>query len=118
MTGASGVNYQCQCSLFKQFTTKARDDLGWDAVSIINVNVLFLSNSQLTERCYAAHCGVNYQCQCSLFKQFTTVEQVGVIFTRVSIINVNVLFLSNSQHSTTVEVQVPRCQLSMSMFSF
>ena len=66
-------------------------------VSIINVNVLFLSNSQLFVSSSALLAGVNYQCQCSLFKQFTTSWNDSAEMMEVSIINVNVLFLSNSQ---------------------
>ena len=94
-----GVNYQCQCSLFKQFTTGGKLPRKLGGVSTINVNVLFLSNSQRGRLSPAAASqvstinvnvlflsnsqpwlslsarlpGVNYQCQCSLFKQFTTI---------------------------------------------
>jgi len=43
------------------------------SVFIINVNVLFLSNSQLYASTYGTNFGVYHQCQCSLFKQFTTI---------------------------------------------
>ena len=90
---AAGVNYQCQCSLFKQFTTSRLALERGGKVSIINVNVLFLSNSQLI-----------------LF----SFEYAS----KVSIINVNVLFLSNSQQDFGRWCCPSRCQLSMSMFSF
>ena len=64
---------------------------------IINVNVLFLSNSQLRRNGTFGVVGVYHQCQCSLFKQFTTPYCCQPPATRVFIINVNVLFLSNSQ---------------------
>ena len=41
-------------------------------VFIINVNVLFLSNSQRICADGWPIGGVYHQCQCSLFKQFTT----------------------------------------------
>ncbi|MBQ6096406.1 MAG: hypothetical protein IJK99_01550, partial [Bacteroidales bacterium] len=66
-------------------------------VFIINVNVLFLSNSQQYLVVRLRNCGVYHQCQCTLFKQFTTVFGVETEHTRVFIINANVLFLSNSQ---------------------
>ena len=64
---------------------------------IINVNVLFLSNSQHTELYPNGKGAVYHQCQCSLFKQFTTQNQRYSDITQLFIINVNVLFLSNSQ---------------------
>jgi len=42
-------------------------------VFIINVNVLFLSNSQQWKKAKNGVQGVYHQCQCSLFKQFTTI---------------------------------------------
>ena len=62
---------------------------------IINVNVLFLSNSQHWSFLYLMYPVVYHQCHCSLFKQFTTIlliaNRCGLLF----IINVNVPFLSN-----------------------
>ena len=92
-----GVYHQCQCSLFKQFTTKLIRLHRHRVVFIINVNVLFLSNSQLFQQFYVALEGVYHQCQCSLFKQFTTLSVASSRDALVFIINVNVLFLSNSQ---------------------
>ena len=40
---------------------------------------------------------VYHQCQCSLFKQFTTTAPLVGLTYKLFIINVNVLFLSNSQ---------------------
>ena len=87
-------------------------------VSIINVNVLFLSNSQQGVLSGKGNNGVNYQCQCSLFKQFTTSAGSTAQLVQVSIINVNVLFLSNSQQDEEDVYLRSWCQLSMSMFSF
>ena len=92
-----GVYHQCQCTLFKQFTTRMFTTFIHLWVFIINVNVLFLSNSQLPSFCNFKFDGVYHQCQCTLFKQFTTWGFFFMIKTTVFIINVNVLFLSNSQ---------------------
>ena len=71
------VYHQCQCSLFKQFTTVRGAYVVQRQLFIINVNVLFLSNSQRTVSC-------------------------TVFLTWLFIINVNVLFLSNSQLGVVV----------------
>ena len=42
--------------------------------------------------------GAYHKCQCPLFKQFTTVKMHQIGVSKVLIISVNVLFLSNSQH--------------------
>ena len=44
-----GVYSKCQCPLFKQFTTFAAGLGLAEAVFIVSVNVLFLSNSQPSE---------------------------------------------------------------------
>ena len=61
---------------------------------------------------------VYHQCQCSLFKQFTTVSQHSGHSGGLFIINVNVLFLSNSQQVEDGSASVFSCLSSMSMFSF
>ena len=61
---------------------------------------------------------VYHQCQCSLFKQFTTEELLRVMGEKLFIINVNVLFLSNSQPLKNVGCPALGCLSSMSMFSF
>ena len=113
-----GVYHQCQCSLFKQFTTIRRTVRHRLMVFIINVNVLFLSNSQLNSKHGSCINGVYHQCQCSLFKQFTTGCQLSILYFVVFIINVNVLFLSNSQLNLCIEFCNSWCLSSMSMFSF
>ena len=137
------VYHQCQCSLFKQFTTINTLEAGRIELFIINVNVLFLSNSQLRRVSGPQYIVVYHQCQCSLFKQFTTPVNYKLRIRWLFIINVNVLFLSNSQLTgyssvfwlvvyhqcqcslfkqfTTVGhnyVHKKRCLSSMSMFSF
>ena len=143
-TSTTIVIYQCQCSLFKQFTTKVNSKKQTATLSFISVNVLFSSNSQ---HCLASaasridcHLSVSmfsfqaihncrqmfrflswiviYQCQCSLFKQFTTGR--GAISNRVglSFISVNVLFSSNSQPIRGGGESSFYCHLSVSMFSF
>ena len=137
------VYHQCQCSLFKQFTTVVIKEITFPVLFIINVNVLFLSNSQQKNRAAGHTVVVYHQCQCSLFKQFTTLAERMGIPSRLFIINVNVLFLSNSQPDaaawiwtgvvyhqcqcslfkqfTTFLLPLPasmRCLSSMSMFSF
>ena len=134
----------CQCSLFKQFTTvrvHLLDDLG---LFIDYVNVLFSSNSQhlnadsnrfirclsimsmfsfqaihnQKSRCRINH-GVVYRlCQCSLFKQFTTVAGGALRVVELFIDYVNVLFSSNSQPAAAVIEKAPGCLSIMSMFSF
>ena len=113
-----GVNHQCQCPLFKQFTTGSWTMPAAHPVSIINVNVLFLSNSQPSPLSAPTPSGVNHQCQCPLFKQFTTAPYLFRHTALVSIINVNVLFLSNSQLQRHEPLPQQRCQSSMSMSSF
>ena len=66
-------------------------------VFIVSVNVLFLSNSQPNQTPFLLRKGVYRKCQCPLFKQFTTRGQRRHPFPRVFIVSVNVLFLSNSQ---------------------
>ena len=91
----------CQCPLFKQFTTRSHDSIDVVWVFIVCVNVLFLSNSQLTDRGNMKPFGVYRMCQCPLFKQFTTTSCVKEPQMGVFIVCVNVLFLSNSQRLTT-----------------
>ena len=69
---------------------------GRDPLFIINVNVLFLSNSQPAGVIVPTSRAVYHQCQCSLFKQFTTHWTHLWYLNLLFIINVNVLFLSNS----------------------
>ena len=113
----SVVYHQCQCSLFKQFTTQGGGQRGEVPLFIINVNVLFLSNSQQCVKHYHLHSVVYHQCQCSLFKQFTTVLDMLQHFLPLFIINVNVLFLSNSQPRLGIVFQQPvvyhQCQCSL-----
>ena len=91
------VYHQCQCSLFKQFTTEDRHEDCRHGLFIINVNVPFLSNSQLHHLQEFHLLVVYHQCQCSLFKQFTTNLRLTQLHHQLFIINVNVPFLSNSQ---------------------
>ena len=136
------VYHQCQCSLFKQFTTKQVCCILFEQLFIINVNVLFLSNSQRTpstifvlwvvyHQCqcslfkqFTTHSKYNFvlwvvyhQCQCSLFKQFTTASQLISTGFKLFIINVNVLFLSNSQLFVVMDLFFPvvyhQCQCSL-----
>ena len=72
MSCVAAVYHQCQCSLFKQFTTFGVSVETVFELFIINVNVLFLSNSQRENLADVAIQAVYHQCQCSLFKQFTT----------------------------------------------
>ena len=124
-TSSPDVVYRlCQCSLFKQFTTDDGDSLEVRALFIDYVNVLFSSNSQLsniarkTEKsCLSIMSMFSFQaihnpkeenpatvavvyrlCQCSLFKQFTTVIELQLQQESLFIDYVNVLFSSNSQH--------------------
>ena len=57
-------------------------------------------------------------CQCSLFKQFTTVCQIGCQQFWLFIDYVNVLFSSNSQLATIQTRLTSGCLSIMSMFSF
>ena len=61
------------------------------------VNVLFSSNSQLRSYLTAQDEVVYRLCQCSLFKQFTTVAHRQGGNRQLFIDYVNVLFSSNSQ---------------------
>ena len=92
-----GVYRKCQCPLFKQFTTAQMPKMLLNAVFIVSVNVLFLSNSQLIVPSKFEVKGVYRKCQCPLFKQFTTVKELPHQSHAVFIVSVNVLFLSNSQ---------------------
>ena len=85
---------------------------------IINVNVLFLSNSQRDGVTQSVGEVVYHQCQCSLFKQFTTRQIRRMCRPELFIINVNVLFLSNSQQKDKRISARKSCLSSMSMFSF
>ncbi len=85
---------------------------------IINVNVLFLSNSQQAVGRLSQNIVVYHQCQCSLFKQFTTFAPNYSDNLELFIINVNVLFLSNSQLGSGTTAIAASCLSSMSMFSF
>ena len=78
-------------------------------VFVINVNVLFLSNSQQTHGNSLYVAGVCNQCQCSLFKQFTTSWRLCYNMLMVFVINVNVLFLSNSQQTSNKHLHVMGC---------
>ena len=108
------------------------------------VNVLFSSNSQPTgwrnawsRRCLSimsmfsfqaihntrlAHCmrvNVVYRlCQCSLFKQFTTIDGADPVQPMLFIDYVNVLFSSNSQPIPARTEAFGSCLSIMSMFSF
>ena len=119
----------CQCSLFKQFTTIALCVVTVGKLFIDYVNVLFSSNSQHMMAAYASPCcclsimsmfsfqaihngltarsqccRVVYRlCQCSLFKQFTTIIGNTIISTVLFIDYVNVLFSSNSQPERETE---------------
>ena len=97
LRAAAVVIYQCQCSLFKQFTTPSLTHSPEMLLSFISVNVLFSSNSQLCGGRLGGDKVVIYQCQCSLFKQFTTGDCVSDFSSELSFISVNVLFSSNSQ---------------------
>ena len=134
----------CQCSLFKQFTTKERLTTSAAALFIDYVNVLFSSNSQLSDtyvingtRCLSIMSMFSFQaihnkarkqnalllvvyrlCQCSLFKQFTTVEDCFYALKELFIDYVNVLFSSNSQRRTASTASGSGCLSIMSMFSF
>ena len=112
------VIYQCQCSLFKQFTTRHGGNNTVTELSFISVNVLFSSNSQPTAATACSSPVVIYQCQCSLFKQFTTHGAVYRLHELLSFISVNVLFSSNSQHIMQYNTKGSCCHLSVSMFSF
>ena len=134
----------CQCSLFKQFTTDEDTKKSYRWLFIDYVNVLFSSNSQhlnadsnrfirclsimsmfsfqaihnQKSRCRINH-GVVYRlCQCSLFKQFTTVAGGALRVVELFIDYVNVLFSSNSQPAAAVIEKAPGCLSIMSMFSF
>ena len=139
----SVVIYQCQCSLFKQFTTQANDFFVPAELSFISVNVLFSSNSQpdnmhnilylgchlsvsmfsfqaihnRTRHKYHNYHVVIYQCQCSLFKQFTTYFRIITWQGKLSFISVNVLFSSNSQpvrrERVDDDVVIYQCQCSL-----
>ncbi len=107
----------CQCSLFKQFTTGA-----WASTNIVwlfidYVNVLFSSNSQLSEGLVKCDDVVYRLCQCSLFKQFTTRQARRSSDDRLFIDYVNVLFSSNSQHAAKIrtffDVVYRLCQCSL-----
>ena len=133
----------CQCSLFKQFTTPTALASLMMKLFIDYVNVLFSSNSQLyggradrPHRCLSImsmfsfqaihndnlasilNCNVVYRlCQCSLFKQFTTLLQIPLKRQMLFIDYVNVLFSSNSQPLTAVvlaeRVVYRLCQCSL-----
>ena len=138
------VIYQCQCSLFKQFTTVGLKIHKQHSLSFISVNVLFSSNSQQSFEAQinrmSCHLSVSmfsfqaihnnslsisgyrvvviYQCQCSLFKQFTTTRAFLMMVRVLSFISVNVLFSSNSQLIFRLCKFPTGCHLSVSMFSF
>ena len=133
----------CQCSLFKQFTTFDADEVRPIELFIDYVNVLFSSNSQLRsgvidamQSCLSIMSMFSFQaihndetffdspvwvvyrlCQCSLFKQFTTLRGHPRRHTQLFIDYVNVLFSSNSQlprETTTSNKVVYRlCQCSL-----
>ena len=108
----------CQCSLFKQFTTWLGSCCDICRLFIDYVNVLFSSNSQLI-RPLKSHVLVVYRlCQCSLFKQFTTLSQTAGEIRGLFIDYVNVLFSSNSQHTLILILMIYGCLSIMSMFSF
>ena len=94
---STGVYRMCQCPLFKQFTTNFVLVVMVVMVFIVCVNVLFLSNSQRIGEETIVSRGVYRMCQCPLFKQFTTEEELRMLANEVFIVCVNVLFLSNSQ---------------------
>ena len=104
-----GVYHKCQCPLFKQFTTPENRQNIFIMVFIISVNVLFLSNSQRVRDVFCFCCGVYHKCQCPLFKQFTTSMHSGGGCRWVFIISVNVLFLSNSQRSSSMSLSEAWC---------
>ena len=108
----------CQCPLFKQFTTAVGAAGGILGVFIVCVNVLFLSNSQLSNTGNSYQLGVYRICQCPLFKQFTTRQADKPQQHMVFIVCVNVLFLSNSQLSNNSLLSAYRCLSYVSMSSF
>ena len=89
----------CQCSLFKQFTTKLHGIFHRDELFIDYVNVLFSSNSQPISSTIIPLAVVYRLCQCSLFKQFTTAAICMIYSTELFIDYVNVLFSSNWEGS-------------------
>ena len=112
------VYRMCQCSLFKQFTTVSLLNCGGHLLFIVCVNVLFLSNSQRWAVPWFRGCVVYRMCQCSLFKQFTTLLLKMFWVRRLFIVCVNVLFLSNSQLAGTFCFATVSCLSYVSMFSF
>ena len=134
----------CQCSLFKQFTTPPATTHRPHVLFIDYVNVLFSSNSQQVHvrpwrqhRCLSIMSMFSFQaihnsgspslqtyivvyrlCQCSLFKQFTTMKPYIAIANELFIDYVNVLFSSNSQLYGGSAARDTRCLSIMSMFSF
>ena len=85
---------------------------------IVCVNVLFLSNSQLTTKTPINNEGVYRMCQCPLFKQFTTGCAAAHTVVKVFIVCVNVLFLSNSQRQDRPSSRHSGCLSYVSMSSF
>ena len=108
----------CQCSLFKQFTTlnEARNTIA--RLFIDYVNVLFSSNSQPWRSTWLITPVVYRLCQCSLFKQFTTIKEIKKYGLLLFIDYVNVLFSSNSQPYSLTIKSLNSCLSIMSMFSF
>ena len=82
------------------------------------VNVLFLSNSQRHQAGVLDNEVVYRLCQCSLFKQFTTIQSRRGCQRKLFIDYVNVLFLSNSQPGELRLSPSISCLSIMSMFSF
>ena len=112
------VIYQCQCSLFKQFTTEHATNIIITMLSFISVNVLFSSNSQHISA--LLHGKVSCHLSVSMFSFQAIHNRLGVKgwMMMLSFISVNVLFSSNSQRMTNNKKPLRSCHLSVSMFSF
>ena len=107
----------CQCSLFKQFTTRQVAQFTVSGLFIDYVNVLFSSNSQLTS-IDVSHIDVVYRlCQCSLFKQFTTAKDITT--NDICCLSIMSMFSFQAIHNTTegnwkdVSVVYRLCQCSL-----
>ena len=112
------VIYQCQCSLFKQFTTHFIIARSSGLLSFISVNVLFSSNSQpnLGGRQREKNCHLSVSM--FSFQAIHNSSAVRISLPLLSFISVNVLFSSNSQQGKVFFHQPHNCHLSVSMFSF
>ncbi len=108
----------CQCSLFKQFTTS--DIARKTAKSCLSIMSMFSFQAIHNEEFFdLLLLKVVYRlCQCSLFKQFTTLCRHHGGEQRLFIDYVNVLFSSNSQLLELERTELDGCLSIMSMFSF